>query len=157
MNITQIIIISILIIVLLYINEITNNCNTSSNNYEFFNMFQEENIINNNILSFNKLYYDIDCMYEKKGCFYDALYKNNFKKTNNIQEASLIMPCTYETTDKEIEKIKNKNIDKNIYGNNVRIFMLKNTDYLVSKIVLWIIIKKNYGEYSTNIMPKTWN
>ena len=120
-------------------------------------MFQEENIINNNILSFNKLYYDIDCMYEKKGCFYDALYKNNFKKTNNIQEASLIMPCTYETTDKEIEKIKNKNIDKNIYGNNVRIFMLKNTDYLVSKIVLWIIIKKNYGEYSTNIMPKTWN
>jgi len=160
MNITQLIIISILIITLLvlYVNLLGNyKCNVSANNYEFFNMFQEE-VDENSNLSFNKLYYDIDCSYIKKGCFYEALEKNNFIKTDNILEASLIMPCTYETTDKEFEEIKRKNIYKNIYGKNVRIFMLKNTDYLVSKIVLWIIIKNYYGsENASKIMPYTWN
>jgi hypothetical protein len=122
-------------------------------------MFQEQNLdINYNDLSFKKLYYDIDCSYIKKGCFYEALQKNNFKKTDNLMEAALIMPCTYETTDKEFKDIQNKNISKNIYGKNVRIFMLKNTDYLVSKIVLWIIIKNYYGAAeAAKIMPYTWN
>jgi hypothetical protein len=161
MNITQLIIISILIITLLilYFNIFNfGDCDTVANNYEFFNMFQEENNNLNNNLSFKKLYYDIDCSYIKKGCFYEALQKNNFKKTDNILEASLIMPCTYETTDKEIEDIKKKNISENINGKNVRIFMLKNTDYLVSKIVLWLIIKYHFGkEDATNLMPYTWN
>jgi hypothetical protein len=162
MNITQLIIISILIITLLILYfDIFNfsDCNIISNNYEFFNMFQEQNLdINYNDLSFKKLYYDIDCSYIKKGCFYEALQKNNFKKTDNLMEAALIMPCTYETTDKEFKDIQNKNISKNIYGKNVRIFMLKNTDYLVSKIVLWIIIKNYYGAAeAAKIMPYTWN
>jgi len=161
MNITQLIIISILIITLLILYfDIFNytKCDISANNYEFFNMFQEDVVDENKNLSFNKLYYDIDCSYIKKGCFYEALEKNNFKKTDNLQEASLIMPCTYETTDKEFQEIKSKNISKNIYGDNVRIFMLKNTDYLVSKIVLWIIIKNYYGSKNAgNIMPYTWN
>jgi hypothetical protein len=121
-------------------------------------MFQEQDIDENQNLSFNKLYYDIDCSYIKKGCFYEALQKNNFKKTDNLMEAALIMPCTYETTDKEFKDIQNKNISKNIYGKNVRIFMLKNTDYLVSKIVLWLIIKNYYGAIeAAKIMPYTWN
>ena len=161
MNITQLIIISILIITLLILySYIFNNleCDISANNYEFFNMFQEQVVDENYNLSFKKLYYDIDCSYIKKGCFYEALVKNNFKKTDKLVEASLIMPCTYETTDKEIEEIKRNNISRNIYGENVRIFMLKNTDYLVSKIVLWIVIKNYYGATeAAKIMPYTWN
>jgi len=161
MNITQLIIISILIITLLilYFDIFTySKCDISANNYEFFNMFQEQVVDENKNLSFNKLYYDIDCSYIKKGCFYEALEKNNFKKTDKLVEASLIMPCTYETTDKEFEEIKRKKISENIYGDNVRIFMLKNTDYLVSKIVLWIIIKNYYGATeAAKIMPYTWN
>ena len=160
MNITQLIIISILIITFsILFFEIFNyqDCNTA-NNYEFFNMFQEDNKDANNNLSYKKLYYNTDCAYQKTGCFYETLKNNNFKKTNNILEASLIMPCTYETTDKEIEEIKWKNITDNIYGNNVRIFMFRNTDYLVSKIVLWLMIKKYYGkEKAKNFMPYTWN
>ncbi len=161
MNITQLIIISILIITLLILYfDIFGyyECDITSNNYEFFNMFQEQVVDENKNLSFNKLYYDIDCSYIKKGCFYEALQKNNFKKTDNILEASLIMPCTYETTDKEFAEIKRKKILENIYGENVRIFMLKNTDYLVSKIVLWLIIKNFYGaSEACKIMPYTWN
>jgi len=161
MNITQLIIISILLITLLILYfDIFKffDCNIIANNHEFFDMFQEENIdVNNNNLSFKKLYYDIECSYIKKGCFYEALQKNNFIKTDNLLEASLIMPCTYETTDKELLFLKN-NIKNNINGKNVRIFMLKNTDYLVSKIVLWLIIKHYYGkENATNLMPYTWN
>ena len=160
MNITQLIIISILIITLsILFFEVFNyqDCNIA-NNYEFFNMFQEDNIDTSNNLSYKKLYYDTDCVYQKIGCFYETLKNNNFKKTNNILEASLIMPCTYETTDKEIAEIKNKNISNNTYGKNVRIFMFRNTDYLVSKIVLWLMIKKYYGkEKAKNFMPYTWN
>jgi hypothetical protein len=159
MNITQIIIISILIITLsiLFFKICYNqDCNTC-NNYDFFNMFEEGKDVNNN-LTFKKLYYDTNCPYYKTGCFYETLKNNNFIKTDNILEASLIMPCTYETTNKEIEEIKSKNIKNNIYGKNVRIFMFKNTDYLVSKIVLWIMIKKYYGkEKAINFMPYTWN
>ena len=143
MNITQLLIISILIItliILLFYLYQSNNCNIA-NNYEFFNVFQDKSVEVNKNLSFKKLYYDIECSYIKKGCFYEALKINNFLQTDNLLEAALIMPCTYETTDKEITYIKNNNIKDNINGKNVRIFMLKNTDYLVSKIVLWLIIK----------------
>lgn len=170
MNITQLIIISILLITLFilyfdifgyYEYDISSNnyeCDVSSNNYEFFNMFQEQVVDENQNLSFNKLYYDIDCSYIKRGCFYEALLNNNFKKTDNLLEASLIMPCTYETTDKEFEEIKKKKISENIYDKNIRIFMLKNTDFLVSKIVLWLLIKNFYGaDKAAKIMPYTWN
>ena len=160
MNITQLIIISILIITLLILYfDIFKifDCNITSKNYEFFNLFKEDKIDIDNNLSFKKLYYDIECSYLKKGCFYEALHKNNFKKTDNLLEASLIMPCTYETTNKEIEILINNNIKNNIYGKNLRIFMLKNTDYLVSKIVLWLIIKYYYEKDATKLMPYTWN
>jgi len=160
MNITQLLIISILIITLLiilfYLYNLNNNCNIA-NNYEFFNIFNDKSIDVDKNLFFKKLYYDIDCSYLKNNCFYEALQINNFLKTDDITEAALIMPCTYETTDKEITDIKNKNIKNNINGKNVRIFMLKNTDYLVSKIVLWLIIKYYYEGKASNLMPYTWN
>jgi hypothetical protein len=157
MNITQLLILSILLItlllIILYFKYNKNlKCNTIIDNYEYFNKEQKPN---NSSL---KLYYDVDCSYLKKGCFYEALIKNNFKKTNNILEASLIMPCTYENTNKELNEIKRKKISENINGKNIKIFMLKNTDYLVSKIVLWLIIKHHFGvEKSTLFMPYSWN
>lgn len=165
MNIKQLLIISILIITLIlllfYLYQ-SNNCNIDynyniGNNYEFFNIFKDKSITVDTNLSFKKLYYDIDCSYIKDNCFYDALKSNNFLKTDNLLEASLIMPCTYETIDEEITHIINKNIKNNINGKNVRIFMLKNTDYLVSKIVLWLIIKYYYEGEASKLMPYTWN
>jgi hypothetical protein len=126
--------------------------------YEDFSNIQDLNIGINNNIKFNNLYYGLECDYERIGCFYEALINNNFKKTDNILEASLIVPCTYETTDQELSDIRKKNIEKNIFGNNVRIFMLKNTDYLVSKIDLWLKIKEKYGaEIAKTIMPYTWD
>jgi hypothetical protein len=154
----------------LYSNEINVNNNLFSKEvddnlnseecliYEDFNNIQEKDIGINNNIKLNKLYYGLDCNYEKAGCFYETLIKNNFKMTKNITEASLIVPCTYETIEKEISELKKKHIQKNIYGKDVRIFMLGNTDYLVSKIVLWLKIKEGYGKkIAQTIMPYTWD
>lgn len=205
MNIFQIIIISIVILVIFYIYQMTtlinnelnpnnlSNCliiNKLDNNYsieenintiykeqehiqehaqesiqeddcidyEDFSNIQNNIIGINNNIKFNKLYYGLECNYERAGCFYETLVNNNFKSTNNILEASLIVPCTYETTEQELNDLRKKNIEKNIFGNNVRIFMLKNTDYLVSKIELWLKIKEKYGaKIAQTIMPYTWD
>jgi hypothetical protein len=190
MNIFRIIIISIVILVIIYIyqmtslinnlyqpnlskcltiNKLNNNYSIDVNDdelnseecviYEDFNNIQEQHIGINNNIKFNNLYYGLECNYEKVGCFYEALVNNNFKNTNNIIEASLIVPCTYETTENELNELKKKNIEeKNIFGNNVRIFMLKNTDFLVSKITLWLKIKERYGSnIAKTIMPYTWD
>jgi len=106
----------------------------------------------------NKLYYGLPCMYIKDDTFYDALKKNSFKLTNNIKEASLIVPCTYETTETEILDLEKNGIRDNKYGDSVRIFMLNNTDHLVSKILLWKYLVNKYGkEESSRLIPYTWD
>jgi hypothetical protein len=106
----------------------------------------------------NKLYYGLPCDYIKNDCFYDALKINNFIMTKDILKACLIVPCSYETTEKEIEDLDKNKISLNEYGEGVRIFMLNNTDHMVSKLALWKYLKQEYGEkIASSMLPYTWD
>ena len=106
----------------------------------------------------NKLYYGLPCSYIKDDCFYDSLKKAGYITTNDLTMASLVVPCSYETTEKEITDLELKNIKTNQFGDGVRIFMLNNTDHMVSKLALWQYLKKKYGpESASNMLPYTWD
>lgn len=106
----------------------------------------------------NKLYYGLPCKYIKDDCFYTALKNNGFKMTENIQDARLILPCTYEKTGEEIKELEQNGIKNNIYNNNVCVFMLSNSDQMVSKILLWDNLKKKYGYPNVlELIPETWS
>ena len=106
----------------------------------------------------NKLYYGLKCKYIKNDCFYDILKKNGFKSTDDIKSACLIVPCTYEKIEKEIEELENNGINENMYKKNIRIFMLNNTDHLVSKLLLWRYLKNFYGpKIASTLLPFTWD
>ena len=106
----------------------------------------------------NKLYYGLECSYIKDDCFYDSLKREGFTMTNNLKEACLIVPCSYETTEKEISDLESKGIKQNSYGDGVRIFMLNNTDHMVSKLALWKYLKQKYGQtIASNMLPYTWD
>ncbi len=110
----------------------------------------------------NKLYYGLTCKYIKNDSFYDALKDYGFVQTDGkngtIVDACLIVPCSYETTEKEIDDLVANGINKNIYGDGVRIFMLNNTDYMVSKLSLWKFLVNRYGEkVASTMIPYTWD
>lgn len=106
----------------------------------------------------NKLYYGLPCKYVKNDCFYKALKELKFKVTDNITKACLVVPCSYESTEKELSDLKTAGIKNNIYGDGVRIFMLNNTDHMVSKLALWKYLKNKYGEDdASNMIPYTWD
>ncbi len=106
----------------------------------------------------NGLYYGLPCSFIKDDCFYDSLKKAGFILTPDIKQACLIVPCSYETTEKEINELENGGIKENKYGDGVRIFMLNNTDHMVSKLALWKYLKKKYGlEIASNMLPHTWD
>jgi len=109
-------------------------------------------------ISSNKLYYGLECNYIKDDTFYDALKKAGFQNTSDITQASLIVPCTYETTEMEIDNLDKKGIKNNKYGDAIRIFMLNNTDHMVSKLLLWKYLVKEYGkEQASRLIPYTWD
>ena len=106
----------------------------------------------------NYLYYGLPCNYIKNDTFYDTLKELNFKITNDITQASLIVPCTYENTENEIMDLEKSGIKKSIYGDGVRIFMLNNTDFMVSKLALWKFLKQRYGDaFASTMIPYTWD
>jgi hypothetical protein len=111
--------------------------------------FYIEHFFSNNSLK----YYGKPCQYIKNDSFYDVLHENNFQITNNINEASLIVPCSYENTEDEI-----KFISTILKKNNIPIFMLDNTDQMASKLLLWEHIVKNYGvNIASKYMPYTYS
>jgi hypothetical protein len=157
---TKILFIFLMIIILciLKILKIHDNNNINEN---FIGNDNVPNIANNisfkKIIS-NRLYYGLSCNYMKDDSFYDALKKNNFKVTNNIKDACLIVPCTYETIDTELMQLDKEGITENIFGDGVRIFMLDNTDHMVSKILLWKYLINKYGkDESSKLIPYTWD
>jgi hypothetical protein len=118
---------------------------------------QNKNISFKNIKA-NKLYYGLPCDYIKNDCFYDSLKNNGFKMTNNILNACLIVPCSYETTEKEINDLQKNKIINNEFKDSVRIFMLNNTDHMVSKLSLWKYLKQQYGgDIASTMIPYTWD
>jgi hypothetical protein len=149
--------------------------NSHSNIFESFNAptynliepfdykISQTNLTNVSDISFkkinsNKLYYGLPCNYIKDDCFYDALKNSGFALTNDIKKACLIVPCSYETTEKEIRDLETNGIKNNQYGDAVRIYMLNNTDYMVSKLALWKYLKEKYGPtIASNMLPYTWD
>lgn len=106
----------------------------------------------------NKLYYGLPCKYLKNDCFYKALKEAGFKTTDNIAKACLIVPCSYESTEKEINDLRAEGIKNNIYGDGIRIFMLNNTDHMVSKLALWKYLKARFGDVeASSMIPYSWD
>lgn len=133
------------------------NANPPSNSQ--FNFLQTpSNPISFKPIESNKLYYGLPCEYIKNDCFYDALKINNFIMTDNIFDACLIVPCSYETTEKELVDLEKNKIQLNKYGDGVRIFMLNNTDHMVSKLALWQYLKQKYStDIARTMLPYTWD
>ena len=105
----------------------------------------------------NGQYFGFECSFVKNDSFYDILKLNDYKLINDITKACLIVPCTYDKTESEINELKD-NFKNNIFGDSVRIFMLNNSDFMVSKLMLYKMIENIYGKnIATTIMPKTWD
>ena len=147
------------------LNQIENFIRTPSVNMiePFKTETETEKIPISNQISFkninsNKMYYGLPCNYIKDDCFYDSLKKAGFISTKDIKSACLIVPCSYETTEKEINDLGTSGIKGNQYGDSVRIFMLNNTDYMVSKLALWQYLKGKYGPgVASTMLPYTWD
>lgn len=174
-NLLIIVLIIFLIIIVLIDNYYYNTIIITNN--DIITKYTDKIIINNKVEKFigtvdfipspyvsfkkiksNKLYYGLPCKYIKSDSFYDLLEKIGYKLTSNIKEASLIVPCTYETTEKEIVDLETNGIKSNIYGDGIRIFMLNNTDHMVSKLALWKYLKYKYGDVTASTMiPYTWD
>lgn len=162
------IILVILIIVLITIcifnkSDIGSNMNLTEN-FVVRNELLSTNVPVNKHISFKpivsntKLYYGLTCQYLKDDCFYDALKLSGYISTDDITRCSLVVPCSYETTEEELVRLKDAGIGKNVYGDGVRIFMLNNTDHMVSKLALWKYLKLRHGIYNaSNIYPYTWD
>lgn len=149
------IILIILIIILIKFAVTSNNTNDENKLKEDFTNIIK--IDKNDKYKLNNLYYGLPCNYIKNDAFYTILDSHGFKVTTDITEASLIVPCTYENISDEIKKIEDNKIGNNKFNKNVRIYMINNTDYMVSKILLWVFIVEKYGDkIASQIMPYTW-
>ncbi len=146
-----------------------------SNKLESFGMVTESEFNSNsnplysegqNVISFkkiepNKKYYIISCPYEKNDCFFDALNTYGYKldeSENSVENSCLMIPCTYDVINEELNKLNEKGLKKNKYGDGLRIFMINNTDLMASKIGLWYYLKSKYGEeIASTMIPYTWD
>ena len=167
-------IIIIVIICILYIlfcaittkqSYVTKFCNSSiekfTNNIIGFNSSIErfsQDVIGIKPIIPNGKYYGLECQYTKDDTFYDSLKQNGFTTDNDILNACLIVPCSYDDTDKELMQLNNQQIKNNVFGDSVRIFMINNSDFMVSKLKLYQVLKDTYGlAIVETIMPKTWD
>jgi len=138
--------------------QVNNNNNDSVEHFAINPNIPKPSQISFKKITPNKLYYGLPCDYIKNDCFYDALEKAGFKMTDDIKSACLIVPCSYETTEKEIEDLQKNKISQNQFGDGVRVFMLNNTDYMVSKLALWKYLKEKYGaNIASTMIPYTWD
>lgn len=148
-NLILIILLAIIVIIILKYDSGTNNV-----------ILREDfttDLVKQELESPNKLYYGTPCQYIRNDAFYTALKNNGYTATEDMSKACLLVPCTYDDITQELEKIKNNNLEKNIFGSNVRIYMINNTDYLVSKVTLWTYIVEKYCEkLASQVMPYTW-
>jgi hypothetical protein len=137
----------------------TNEINKNLYNYqELIKCLVDEKNSSNSIFLLNNKFYGAPCIYIKDDTFYTVINELGFVPTTNILEAGLIVPCTYEATEQEVIDLQNSNIDRNKFGDNVRVFMLNNTDLMVSKWHLWEFLNNKYGEeFAGTLLPKSWN
>jgi hypothetical protein len=173
----KVIILVILVIILFVIIILSNNIGNNKQQDTFINntleihkhLYDYQNILkclvdeknssnSNSIFLLNNKYYGAPCIYLRDDTFYTVIKELGFVQTSNILEAGLIVPCTYEATEQEIIDLQNNNIKSNKFGDNVRVFMLNNTDLMVSKWHLWEFLNNRYGEeFAGTLVPKSWN
>ena len=74
---------------------------------------------------------------------------SEYNITNAEENPDLIIPCTYDEINKEIDMIDPKD--------DQRIYIIHNADYLAAKDYLWRLIVQKYGlEKAKTIMPNTY-
>jgi hypothetical protein len=125
----------------------------------FKNVSEERNSgISFKNINCNKIYYGLPCKYIKEDCFYETLEEQGFILSDNIKIASLVVPCSYENSENEIKDLIRNGIEENMFGDSVRIFMLNNTDHMVSKLALWKYLKEKYGsKVASGFIPYSWD
>jgi hypothetical protein len=181
MRVNILIMVVVILIIIILFNNTTNNTTNNiekdtfhissdgSNNESqiYKNLYKYQEILkcvvdeknsSNSIFLLNNKYYGASCIYVRDDTFYTVIKELGFVQTSNIFEAGLIVPCTYEATEQEIIDLQNNNIKSNKFGDDVRVFMLNNTDLMVSKWHLWEFLNNKYGEnFAGTLVPKSWN
>jgi hypothetical protein len=114
-------------------------CSLCYNIYEKYELFN--NINNNHTVDTILKNYNNDNMCEPSGIL---AYVFDNKKINHNK---YIIPCSYDTCEKDIKTFENTK-------NNL--FIIDGCDILASKINLWKILKKYYGNDVTKYVPYTF-
>jgi hypothetical protein len=142
-----------------YSNKDTFSVEINKNLYNYQNMLKcLDDDKSDDLFLLNNKYYGASCIYLRDDTFYTVIKELGFIPTTNIFEAGLIVPCTYEATEQEVIDLQNNNIKSNKFGNDVRVFMLNNTDLMVSKWHLWEFLNNKYGEqFAGTLVPKSSN
>ena len=101
----------------------------------------------------NNLYYGLKCKYIKNDSFYDALKEYGFQMTDGVNttivDASLIVPCSYETTEKEINDLTKGEIILQGKGTLWGVFYnkdLKITQKIISKLPISFKNDKSFAK-----------
>ncbi|AYV76873.1 MAG: tubulin-tyrosine ligase family protein [Barrevirus sp.] len=91
---------------------------------------------------------DETCPYEMTKVYTDIL--NEYGIKHDKKDWLLYFPCTYNDSDKEIDKVKPINSEQ-------RIFIITNTNEISSKSDLWLNLVKKYGPVkASTLAPKTY-
>ena len=141
--------------VLIKINNIMTNKNILYNNNLLNTNSIKDTQINNNYLNDNLKnkqslsYYKCDKI-KNNGVTSNVLNKLDIQKNKNKYNSDLYMTCGYNYAEIELVDIKPKN-------NYQRIYAVKGCDKLVSKRILWKILREELDiKNAEKIMPKTY-
>lgn len=81
----------------------------------------------------------------------DKFFKiSNAKKSDNLEDTNIFLPCSYNNSQKDIENLGKTSSD-------LRIFGIHNADTFISKKNIWLHILTKYGrEKAKTLMPETY-
>lgn len=105
---------------------------------------------NKEIKNDNLIWAQNKCQYKINSTLSKVLEDNNMKE-GNIHESSIILPCTYDDIEKEINEL--------VYPKNTeqKYFLIDNIDKIVAKDSLWSTNLNYYGrEITSTMMPKSY-
>ncbi len=95
------------------------------------------------------------CSYGMTPVYLDILNKHNITKSYNY-DWDIYFPCSYDDNDIEIKYLKDLNLSK-IKDVNKKIFLIPNSDQLVSKSDMWLNIVSKHGiDKAKTMCPMTY-
>ena len=87
--------------------------------------------------------------HNKFSLYSDYLKKNNFNKTDTLEDVLLFMPCGYNDIENTLRN--------HIPYNNQYIMGIDGCDKIVAKNSLWMVFEKKYGRFKTKeFLPETY-